>query len=347
MPRPVLLVLDDREGLIRSAPGMVRLRDVCDVRVVDRPLADIPDGDLVDVRLLLAVRERTPLDAATLTRFPRLELLLQTGTHAYHVDADELARRRIPVALGRRARAVRAAVPELTLLLMLACLRRAGEASAAMRRGEWPPLIGRTLAGRRLGVLGLGRHGLRVAELCHALDMDVVAWDRAGERDGSATPSGRRGPHDVTLLPLPDLLTTSDVLSVHLRLSDESRGLLSGERLRAMKPGSVLVNTARGAMLDEHALTEVLRTGPIAAAGLDVFAEEPLPDKHPLRSLPNVVLTPHVGWTTEEVLTEYADIAARQAVDYLSGELDADDLLDPWVEPGPDALGGLRRSEPA
>ena len=132
-PAPVLLVLDDREGLVRAAPGMKALGDLCDVRVVDRPLQDVPDEDLTDVRVLLAVRERTRLDAATLRRFPRLELLLQTGTHAYHVDAEELARRNIPVALGRRAQAVRAAVPELTLLLMLACMRRLGEASQGAR----------------------------------------------------------------------------------------------------------------------------------------------------------------------------------------------------------------------
>ena len=146
------------------------------------------------------------------------------------------------------------------------------------------------------------------------------------------------------LLPLREVLRTSDVVSVHLRLSDESRGLLDGERLRQMKAGSVLVNTSRGAMVDEHALIDVLRTGPLGAAGLDVFAEEPLPAGHPLRALPNVVLTPHVGWTTEEVLTEYAEIAAQQATDYLAGDLDPDDLLDRGVLPGPDALGGLRRA---
>ena len=343
-PAPVLLVLDDREGLVRTAPGMKALGELCDVRVVDRPLQDVPDEDLTDVRVLLAVRERTKLDAATLRRFPRLELLLQTGTHAYHVDAEELARRNIPVALGRRAQAVRAAVPELTLLLMLACMRRLGEASKALGRGEWPALVGRTLAGRRVGVLGLGRHGLRVAELCRVLGTEVVSWDRAGDQEGGAAPTGRPGPDGILLLPLREVLATSDVVSVHLRLSDESRGLLDGERLRQMKAGSVLVNTSRGAMVDEPALIDVLRTGPLGAAGLDVFAEEPLPAGHPLRALPNVVLTPHVGWTTEEVLTEYAEIAAQQATDYLAGDLDPDDLLDRGVLPGPDALGGLRRA---
>ena len=266
---PVLLVLDDREGLVRAAPGVKALGDLCEVRVADRPLQDVPDGDLTDVRVLLAVRERTRLDAATLRRFPRLELVLQTGTHAYHVDAEEVAKRNIPVALGRRAQAVRAAVPELTLLLMLACMRRLGEASKALGRGEWPALVGRTLAGRRVGVLGLGRHGLRVAGLCRVLGMEVVSWDRAADQEGGAAPTGRLGPDGILLLPLRE---------------------------------------------------------------------------HPLRALPNVVLTPHVGWTTEEVLTEYAEIAAQQATDYLAGDLDPDDLLDREVLPGPDALGGLRNA---
>ncbi len=259
-PRPVLLVLDDREGLVRAAPGFARLRERCDVQVLERPLTEVNDAGLADVRLLLAIRERTRPDAATLARFPRLELLLQTGSHAYHVDAGQLRRRRIPVARGRRAQAVRSALQQLTLLLMLACLRRVREATPARAAGDWPALVGRTLSGRRLGVLGLGRHGRRVTGL---------------------------GPDGVVLLPLAELLASCDVVSVHLRLS-----------------------------------------------------EEPLPAEHPLRALPNAVLTPHVGWTTEEVLTEYAEMTAGQAADYLSGVLDPEELPD--VLPGPDALGGLR-----
>jgi phosphoglycerate dehydrogenase-like enzyme len=341
---PRLLVLDDREGLVRS--GLTGLRGRCQVTVLEQPLGDVDDAELADVRLLMAIRERTRLDAATLARFPALELILQTGSHAYHVDERELARRRIPVALGRRGQVVRSAVPELTLLLMLACVRRIGEASRAMVSGEWPAVVGRTLAGRRLGLLGLGRHGRRVAALASALDMQVAAWDRTGDRDRRADPGGRPGPDGVVLLPLSTLLATADVVSVHLRLSEESTRLLGRDQLRGMKRGAVLVNTARGAIVDEDALVDVLRTGPVAAAGLDVFSEEPLPADHPLRSLPNAVLTPHVGWTVEEVFTESAAIAARQVDDYLVRRLDPDELLDPQVVPGEGALGGVLSAPP-
>ena len=343
-PRPRLLVLDDREGLVRAAPGTERLRERCAVTVLDRPLADVDDADLADVRFLLAIRERTRLDAETLARFPALELILQTGGHAYHADADELSRRGVLMTLSRRARVVRSAMPELALLLMLGCMRRVGEASRAMAAGDWPPLVGRVLAGRRLGLLGLGRHGRGVARVATALGMEVVGWDRTGERDGLATPQGRPGSDGVVLLPLVTLLASSDVVSVHLKLSDESRGLLGKDQLRMMKPGSVLVNTARGAIVDEDALVDVLRNGPLSAAGLDVFTEEPLPSDHPLRALPNAVLTPHVGWTLEEVFAEFAAIAAEQLVDYLDGRLDPEELLDAGVVPSDGALGGLRRS---
>lgn len=342
--RPRLLVLDDREGFIAAAPGTRELRELCDVVVLARPLTEVHDAELRDVRFLLAIRERTRLDAATLARFPALELLLQTGGHAYHVDRDELRRRGIVTALGRRAQVVRAAMPELTFMLALACLRRLGEASRQMSSGEWPPLTGRLLAGRRLGILGLGHHGRNVARLGQAFAMDVVAWDRTGEDRGTRTPAARPGPDGIPLLPLEELLRSCDVVTVHLRLSEQSRGLLDRARLQSMKPRSVLVNTARGAIIEEEALVEALRCGPLAAAGLDVFAEEPLPATSPLRSLPNAVLTPHLGWTVEEVFAEFAEFAAEQVRDYLAGVLRRDELLDPDIEPAPGGLGGLTRA---
>lgn len=336
--RPRLMVLDDWEHLIATSAGMADLRTMCEVTILDRPVSQVPDAELRDVRFLLAIRERTQLDAVTLARFPALELLVQTGGHAYHVDREELRRRGIVTALGRRARVVLQAMPELTFLLAIACLRRLEEVARQMATGEWPALTGRLLAGRRLGILGLGRHGRNVAHIGQAFGMDVVAWDRTGQAQDHPDPDG------IARLPLADLLATSDVVTVHLRLSDESRGLLDRDRLRAMKPRSVLVNTARGAIVDENALVETLRDGPLAAAGLDVFTEEPLPAESPLRTLPNAVLTPHLGWTVEEVFAEFATIAAEQIRDYLAGVLHRDELLDPDVEPAPSGVGGVADS---
>jgi phosphoglycerate dehydrogenase-like enzyme len=145
----------------------------------------------------------------------------------------------------------------------------------------------------------------------------------------------------VERLPLDELLAQSDVLTIHLKLTDESRGLLDAQKLALMKPGSVLVNTARGAIVDEGALIDALQNGPMSAAALDVFAHEPLAEDSPLRSLPNVVLTPHVGWTVEEVLTEFADIAADQLGQYLDGRLDRRELQNPAVALAGTAHGGL------
>ncbi|MGH3358540.1 MAG: hypothetical protein ACRDO7_07025, partial [Nocardioidaceae bacterium] len=141
--RPPLLVLDDTEGRIEAAPAATRMRELADVRFLRTPLADVPDDALTDVRFLLAIRERTRLDAATLARLPALELILQTGGHAYHLDADAARARGVTVALQRRGTAARAAVPELTFALMIGCLRRVPEAVRGIGDGAWPALMGR------------------------------------------------------------------------------------------------------------------------------------------------------------------------------------------------------------
>ena len=318
--RPRLLVLDDREGRIEAAPAMERLRALADAEVLRTPLSDVADADLRDVRVVLAIRERTRFDAQTLARLPALELILQTGNHAYHVDTEAAERQGVQIVLQRGGTAGKAAVPELTFALMIAAIRDFPLAQRSLADGQWPDLVGRCLAGRRLGLLGMGRHGARVARVGEAFGMDAVAWARPGS---SAADDG------IPRLELDELLATSDVVSIHLRLSDESRGLLDRRRLGHCKPGAVLVNTARGAIVDEAALADVLRDGPLAAAGLDVFATEPLPADSPLLALPNVVLTPHVGWTVEEVFDEFAAIAADQLEAYLADRLDPAELMRP------------------
>jgi phosphoglycerate dehydrogenase-like enzyme len=336
--KPKLLVLDDYEGRIVGAPAMDRLRRLAEVTVLDQPLHDGDLDRLAGVRVLLAIRERTRLDGALLERLPELELVLQTGGHAYHVDQRAATGRGVVVALSRRARMASASVPELTFGLMLAVLRRIHPLAAELAAGAWPAAMGGTLAGRTLGILGLGRHGRPVARIAAAFGMVVLAWDRD---------PGREYPDDEPVaerLPLDDLLARADVVSVHLKLSPESTGLLDRDRLARMRPGAILVNTARGAIVDEPALVEALAGGRLAGAGLDVFATEPLPADHPLRRAPNVVLTPHIGWKVDEVFVEWAEIAAEQLDAWLAGRLPADEVLDPDAADVPrDRLGGLAR----
>jgi phosphoglycerate dehydrogenase-like enzyme len=152
--------------------------------------------------------------------------------------------------------------------------------------------------------------------------MNVVAWDRTGSSPGSDE-------FGVVRLPLDDLLAASDVVSIHLRLSDRSRGLLNRERLGKMKPGAILINTSRGAIVDEPALVEALREKRLAGAGLDVFSTEPLPETSELRTLPNVLLTPHIGWKVRDVLHEFVEIAAGQLEAWLTTGLSKSEVLDP------------------
>jgi D-3-phosphoglycerate dehydrogenase len=334
--RPRLLVLDDYEGRIAGAPAMARLRELAEVTVLDRPLRDGDLEGVAGVRVLVAIRERTRLDGPLLERLPELELVLQTGGHAYHVDQEAATRRGIVVALSRRARMASASVPELTFGLMLAVLRRIHPLAAELAAGGWPEAIGGTLAGRTLGILGLGRHGRPVARIAAAFGMSVLAWDREpGRSAADDEPLAQR-------LPLDDLLERSDVVSVHLKLSPESTGLLDRDRLARMPPGAILVNTARGAIVDEPALVDALRGGQLGGAGLDVFATEPLPAGHPLRTAPNVVLTPHIGWKVDELFAEWAEIAADQLAAWLDGRLPAAEVLDPAAAEVPhDRLGGL------
>ena len=191
-----------------------------------------------------------------------------------------------------------------------------------MTAGDWPQQIGGSLHSKTIGLLGYGRHGRPIARLAKAFGMQVVAWDRTG--NGPAVDE-----FGVRRLPLAELLALADVVSVHLRLSDESKGLLRREHFDQMKAGAIFINTARGAIVDEVALVEALRSGKLAGAGLDVFAHEPLAAESPLRQLPNVLLTPHVGWQVSAVLHEFVAIAAAQLEAWLAGRLNPNEVLNP------------------
>ena len=336
--KPNLLVLDDYEGALASAPAMQRLRQVADVTILDHPLTIHDQPQLQAAEILLALRERTSMDRAFFEQCPNLQLVLQTGGHAYHLDQGAATELGIIVALGRgRTTKPPIVVPELVFGLMLGLVRQIYRLHAEMAVGGWGESMGGALDGRTLGILGYGRHGRPVARLAEAFGMNVIAWQR--------DPQQRVDEFGVERLPLETLLSRADVVSIHLRLSEESRGLLNRARLRQMKPSAILINTSRGAIVEEAALVEALQQKWIAGAGLDVFAIEPLPASSPLRSLPNVLLTPHVGWKVYDVLHEFVEIAATQLERWLNRELASAEVLNAdAMAVAKERNGGLRSS---
>ncbi len=278
-----------------------------EVRVV---AADDPAGlaaALAEVEVLWHVL--APADAALIAAAPALRLIQKWGVGLNTIDLDAARARGIRVANmpGANSRAV----AELTLLLMLACLRRLAAVDSGLRQGRWTPPAAVVegfgeLAGRQVGLVGMGAVPLLLAPVLEAMGAPTVYWSR------TAKPAAR-----ARFLPLPELLATSDVVSLHLPLAAETRGLVD---IDALKPGAVLVNTARGGLVDEATLVEALRSGRLAAAGLDVFAVEPIAADHPLLALPNVTVTPHLAWLTGETLARSLDLATANVRRLASGQ---------------------------
>ena len=318
--KPLLLILDDWEGLIQKAVCWNQLKDLVEIKFLKESIERTSDFEIEQAQFLMAVRERTSLNEQLFKRMPKLKLVLQTGGHAYHIDRVAAKQQNIVIASGRQVKAPLASVPELTFAFALGLMHKVYQAQRLMQNGGWDLLTGRTLSNKRLGILGLGRHGSRVAHIAStAFNMEVVAWNRNENTNGKNDGFKR--------LPLDELLETSDIVSIHLRLSEESTGLINKERLAKMKPDALLINTSRGAIVDENALIEALKNGRLAGAGLDVFSHEPLAVDSPLRMFDNVILTPHIGWTAEEVFEEFADIACTQLMEYLNGNLENTELL--------------------
>jgi len=240
--------------------------------------------------IIVAMRERTPFPSSLIERLPSLKLLVTTGRRNAAIDVTAAAARGVLVC----GTATLAMPPvELTWGLILALARHIPRESLAMRSGAWQTTIGVGLHGKTLGVIGLGRLGADVARVGDAFGMKVIAWSQNLTRE-------RTDPLGVELVDKESLFRRSDVVTVHLVLSGRTRGIVGERELAMMKPAAFLINTARGPIVDEHAMIHALRHSVIAGAALDVFDEEPLPADHPLRRLENVVLTPHLGYVTTE-----------------------------------------------
>ena len=288
-----VLVLDDYQDVAREFGPWQQLAGVTgspfelDVRTEhldDEALA----AALRDADIVVAMRERTPFPREVLRQVPRLKLLVTTGMANASIDLDACRELGIEV---RGTTGLRTSTAELTWGLILALARHICAEDREVRAGGWQRTLGFELAGARLGVVGLGNLGREVAKIGLAFGMDVVAWSQNLQPEDAAELG-------VRAVPKGELFATSDVVTLHLKLSDRTRGVVGAHELAAMQRTAYLVNTSRGPLIDEDALVEALRTGSIAGAGLDVFDVEPLPAKHPLRMLPNTVVTPHVGYVT-------------------------------------------------
>jgi phosphoglycerate dehydrogenase-like enzyme len=301
-------ILDDIHDAWRSTAGVKRLRERAEVVIFTKPFGS--PATLRGFDALIANRERTKFTRELLAQLTDVRVIAQTGNHAAHLDFAAAADLGIVIAQASGGYSIGAA--ELTIGLAQAVMRRIPECDAALKRGEWPTPLTPVLYGKTLGLVGLGRVGRHVAGLGKAFGMRVLAWSRH-LTDEAATAAGAERRE------LDDLLAASDVVSIHVSLAQSSRGLIDARRLALMKPTAYLVNTARGPIVTESALVAALEQRRIAGAGLDVFDQEPLPPGHPLTKLDNVVLAPHIGWTTDDGYERFAAHAADALLAYLDG----------------------------
>lgn len=317
-------ILDDYSEAFVHAPATSRLRGRADVTVFTEPItAGERAQRLLGVEAIIALRERTRFDASFFESVPGLRLLSQTGTGVNHVDLEAATRAGVLVATAPGGSGSTTA--ELAIGLMLSLMRQIPQTDRALRTGQWTWPVGRAMEGKTAGFIGLGRVGGATAKLAGAFGMEVLAWSR------SMTPE-RAAEFGASSVSLEDLLRRSDIVSIHVPLNTGTRGLLDEAKLRLMRPDAYLINTSRGPVVQEDALVKVLREGVIGGAGLDVYDEEPLPINHPLLSLDNVVLTPHLGWPTDIAYADFTENAVRNIELYLDGALEK--VLNPNARQG-------------
>jgi D-3-phosphoglycerate dehydrogenase len=315
------VIPDDFPPVYAGRPDLVeRLRSLGEVEVFStRPDSET---DLVErlsgANAVVNVRAYCAFPASVIAACPHLRLISIVGTGTDHIDLRACTEAGVVVV--NTPGASTASVAELTVALILAAARRIPETDRRVRSGEWYHHEGVEMAGKTLGLVGLGLIGQAVARVGTALGMRVLAWSFRADHDRAAAAG-------VAMVSLERLLAESDVVSIHLRNSAESKGLIGATELARMKPGAILVNTARAAIVDEPALIEALRTGGIAAAGIDVLAQEPLPPDSPWLTLENVVLTPHVGWVTREASERLAALPVENVERFFAG--DAANVVNP------------------
>src|SRR6202451_2085413 len=293
MTRLRCAILDDYLDLTLQLADWPKIKDRVDITVFKEPFAspEAAAGALKDFEIICAMRERTPFPRALFAALPRLKLLITSGMRNAAIDLEAAKDHQVVLCGTQWGRDPTAA---LTMGLILELTRNVGRENARMHAGE--PLqkfVGIEIEGRTLGVVGLGKLGSKVSAMAKAFGMNVIAWSP------NLTPE-RCKEVGVGYATKDELFSTADIVTVHVVLGPRSRGLVGPAELARMKPTSYLVNTARGPIVDEAALLETMRQKKIAGAAIDVYSVEPLPVDHPFRKLDNMVLTPHLGYVTEE-----------------------------------------------
>lgn len=306
-----IAVLDDYQDIARELADWDSLG--AEVDVLTEHIAD-PDA-LVDrlagCEVVVAMRERTPLPAEVLRRLPDLRLIVSLGGPR-NPSIDLKATAELGIVVSHTGYLPHPTA-EHTWALILAAMRGLPGEDRSLRTGGWQTTVGRSLQGATLGVVGLGRLGSRVARIGQAFGMRSIAWSTNLTEEKAAE-------HDVEAVSKERLLAESDVVTIHQVLSSRTRGLIGAAELAAMKPTAWLVNTSRGPIVDEAALIEALRQRRIGGAALDVYDTEPLPADHPLRDLPNTVLTPHVGYVVRDLYEVFYRDAVDDIAAYQAGE---------------------------
>jgi phosphoglycerate dehydrogenase-like enzyme len=316
-------ILDDYQQVALSSADWGQVREHGEITVFSEHIART--GALVDALepfdVIVAMRERTAFDADRLSQLPRLKLLVTTGMGNTVIDLDAARERGITVS-GTGGNAT--ATAELTWGLILALVRHIPEEDRRLKTaggaggaalgaaGGWQRTVGTGLHGKHLGIVGLGHQGRAVAGIGRAFGMKLLAWSQNLDPDHAKKAHARAVTKE-------ELFSASDVVTVHYKLGPRSVGLVGEAELALMKPSAYLVNTSRGPIVDTDALVAALRSGSIAGAGIDVYDTEPLPLSHPLRRAPNVVLTPHLGYVTEDSYQVFYGEAAEDIVEFAKG----------------------------
>jgi phosphoglycerate dehydrogenase-like enzyme len=307
-------VLDDWQGIAKSSADWSRLSEHAEVVFFEEPFkyADAIARALAGFEIIIAMRERTKFPKELIEQLPKLRMIALTGGRTWTMDFDALNARGIVVSHTGGTHST-AATAELALGLLLSAARHIPRADASVRKGGFQGgvPVGRVLEGKTLGVIGLGKIGSKMARYGQALGMRVLAWSQ-NMTEEKAVAAGAK------LVDKATLLSESDAISLHLVLSERTRGIIGALDLARMKPGAILVNSSRGPLVDEAAMVEKLENGKLVAA-LDVYAQEPLPPNHPLRSLPNTILTPHLGYCTREVYSQFYGDSIENVLAFLDG----------------------------